>query len=59
MDRNKNGTLSKVEIMENYEKYFGKKLKYDDVEKLFDAVDLNKDGDIEFSEFVIACMNEK
>ena len=45
--------------MRGYERFFGKKLNMEDVEKIFDCVDLNQNNFIDYSEFVIATMNEK
>ncbi len=41
MDKDGDGRLSKEEIMEGYEKFFGKTLNKEDVDKIFDLVDLN------------------
>ncbi len=59
MDKNGDGKLSKEEIVEGYDQFFGKTLSKDDVGKLFDSVDIDKSGFIDYSEFVIASMNEK
>jgi Ca2+-binding EF-hand superfamily protein len=42
-----------MEVMEGYNKFFGRSLGMDDVEKIFDAVDFDKSGSISYSEFVI------
>lgn len=39
--------------------FFGKSKDYADIEKMFDAVDIDKSGFIDYSEFVVAAMNEK
>ena len=59
IDKNGDGKLSKEEILEGYDSFFGKNLDKTDVEKMFDAVDIDKSGYIDYSEFVIAAMNEK
>lgn len=59
IDKNGDGKLSKEEIMEGYDQFFGKNLDKNDIEKMFDAVDIDKSGYIDYSEFVIASMNEK
>ena len=59
IDKNGDGKLSKEEIMDGYDQFFGKNLDKDDIEKMFDAVDIDKSGFIDYSEFVIASMNEK
>lgn len=59
IDKNGDGKLSKEEIMEGYAEFFGKTLNKDDVDKLFDSVDIDKSGFIDYSEFVVASMNEK
>ncbi len=59
IDKNGDGKLSKEEILDGYESFFGKNLEKSDIEKMFDSVDLDKSGYIDYSEFVIASMNEK
>ena len=59
IDKNGDGKLSKEEIMEGYGKYFGKHMEKEDIEQMFDSVDIDKSGFIDYSEFVIAAMNEK
>lgn len=59
IDKNGDGKLSKEEIMVGYEEFFGKTLDKNDIEKMFDSVDIDKSGYIDYSEFVIAAMNEK
>jgi len=51
--------LSKNEILEGYEKFYGQTLSKEDVFKIFDSVDIDKSGFINFTEFVMASMNEK
>lgn len=59
IDKNGDGKLSKEEIVDGYALYFGKHLNDEDVEQLFDSVDIDKSGYIDYSEFVVASMNEK
>ena len=59
LDKNGDGKLSKEEIFDGYENFFGKNLEKADIEKMFDAVDIDRSGYIDYSEFVIASMNEK
>ena len=59
LDKNGDGKLSKDEIFDGYENFFGKHIEKSDVEKMFDSVDIDKSGYIDYSEFVIASMNEK
>ncbi len=59
IDKNGDGRLSKEEIYEGYDLFFGKNMEKEDIDKMFDAVDSDKSGFIEYSEFVIASMNEK
>jgi len=59
LDKNGDGKLSKEEIMSGYDEFFGKTLDKSDIEKMFDSVDIDRSGFIDYSEFVIASMNEK
>jgi len=59
IDVNGDGKLSKEEILEGYTKFFGKTMEKEDVLKMFDSVDIDKSGFIDYSEFVVAAMNEK
>ena len=59
IDKNGDGKLSKEEILEGYDKFFGKTMDKEDVLKMFEAVDIDNSGFIDYSEFVVASMNEK
>lgn len=59
MDKNGDGKLSKQEILEGYEEHFNKVLDEDQLEKLFSSVDIDNSGFIDYSEFIMATMNEK
>lgn len=59
IDKNGDGKLSKEEILDGYDKFFGKTMDKEDVLKMFDAVDIDRSGFIDYSEFVVASMNEK
>lgn len=58
-DKNGDGKLSKEEIMEGYETHFGKTMNIEEVNALFKQVDIDDSGYIDYSEFVVASMNEK
>lgn len=59
LDTNGDGKLSKEEIMNGYEEHFGKLLNEDEVDKLFEDVDTDKSGFIDYSEFIVATMSQK
>ena len=59
LDKNGDGKLSKEEILSGYDQFFGRNLEEADVEAMFSAVDIDNSGFIDYSEFVIASMNEK
>ena len=59
MDTNGDGKLSKEEIKNGYAEYFGKSLSDEEIDILFDKVDADGSGAIDYSEFVVATMNEK
>lgn len=59
MDKNGDGKLSRQEILEGYEEHFNKSLDEDQLDKLFSSVDIDNSGFIDYSEFIMATMNEK
>ena len=59
MDKNGDGKLSRQEILDGYEEHFNRVLDEDQLEKLFSSVDIDNSGFIDYSEFIMATMNEK
>ena len=59
MDVNGDGKLSKTEIKNGYMQYFGKSLTDEQIDDMFAQVDADGNGEIDYSEFVVATMNEK
>ena len=59
MDINGDGKLSKEEIQIGFAQYFGRSLDDREVDEMFDKVDADGSGSIDYSEFVVATMNEK
>ena len=59
MDKNNDGMLSKEEISEGYEEQFGYPIDEEELDKIFDAIDTDGSGAIDYSEFLMATMNEQ
>lgn len=59
MDLNGDGKLSKDEIKGGYAEYFGRSLNDTEIDEMFEKVDADCSGAIDYSEFVVATMNEK
>lgn len=59
MDKNNDGMLSKEEIKDGYEEHFGMAIDDDEIDKMFAAIDTDGNGTIDYSEFLMATMNEQ
>jgi len=59
MDKDGNGTLDKEEVLNGYEEHFGIPISEEIVDAMFEAVDIDGNGSIDYTEFVMATMNEK
>ena len=59
MDLNGDGKLQKDEIKQGYAEYFGRNLSDQEVDEMFAKVDADGSGEIEYSEFVVATLNEQ
>ena len=59
MDTNGDGKLDKKEIQSVYLEFFGKVMSDEEVDDMFSKVDVDDSGAIDYSEFVVASMNEK
>jgi calcium-dependent protein kinase len=59
LDENGDGMLSKEELLNGYEKSFGVPINEEEVDKMFSAIDTDGSGTIDYTEFVVATVNEK
>ena len=59
MDKNGDGKLQKDEIKDGYAEFFGRNISDEEIDEMFAKVDTDGSGEIEYSEFVVASLNEK
>ena len=59
INKDHDGLLSKEEISEAYELYFGNPIDSDDINKLFRFIDVSGSDQIEYTEFMLACTPER
>jgi calcium-dependent protein kinase len=59
MDVSQCGVLSKADIKDGYSKLYGKNYTDAEMDAMFDAVDTDGSGMIEYSEFVVATLGEE
>ena len=59
MDSNGDGTLSKTEIKEGFKLFYGDEMNDDMIEQIFFKTDFDKNGQISYSEFIVATMNKQ
>lgn len=58
-DKNGDGVLSKEEIFEGYKSILGEVEASKEVERIMNEMDINKDGTIDYNEFVVAATNRQ
>lgn len=58
-DANGDGKLSMDEVKAGYLEHYGRVISDEEVERMFRSVDSDNSGFIDYSEFVVAAMNEK
>ena len=58
LDTNNDGKLSKEELTAGYQRIYGDAAE-DEVDKLFDIIDIDGSGFVEYSEWVIATIDKK
>jgi calcium-dependent protein kinase len=59
MDADGNGELSREEVLAGYEEHFGIPISEEAVDAMFKAVDIDGNGAIDYTEFVMATMNDR
>lgn len=59
MDKNNDGMLSKEEIKDGYEEHFGIPIDDEELDQIFNAIDTDGSGAIDYSEFLMATMNQQ
>ena len=59
MDKDGNGCLDKDELIAGYQEHFGIQLTGEQVNKIFEAVDVDGNGTIDYTEFCMATMSER
>ena len=58
MDLNGDGQINKEELMISYKQFFGRNLTLEQVDDIFLKVDADGNGVIDYSEFLIAALDE-
>lgn len=53
------GHLTKSEVAKAFRVYFGNAIDREDIDKMFNIIDVSGSGQIEFSEFLLACIPQK
>lgn len=56
-DKNGDGKLSMEEVKQGYLDHYGKIISDEEVEQMFNAVDSDKSGFIDYTEFIVATVN--
>lgn len=59
MDSNSDGKLTKEEIKNGYATHFGRQISDKELHAMFEKVDTDKSGFIDYTEFLVASVSEK
>jgi calcium-dependent protein kinase len=59
MDSDGDGTLTREEVKAGYNDHFGQSMSDEEIEKIFSSVDSDLSGEIDYTEFVAATMNQR
>jgi calcium-dependent protein kinase len=59
LDKNKDGKLQYDELMDGYQEFYGAEYAKEEVDRIFELVDVDHSGEIDFSEFVTATLNRE
>jgi calcium-dependent protein kinase len=59
IDDDNDGKLDKEELKKIYFNHYGKHLTDTELNQIYDKIDIDGSGKIDYSEFVVASMNEK
>ena len=59
LDDDKNGCLTKDEFFKGHKEFFGESLPLEEVEELYNQADIDGDGTIQYSEFVLAAKKKE
>lgn len=58
IDKDGDGQLTKEEILNGYEEHFGVPITEEQVDAMFEQIDIDGNGTIDYTEFVMATMNQ-
>ena len=58
-DKNGDGKISRDELKQGYRQYYGTDLTDTQINEIFDRLDVNRDGDISYNEFVSASIDQQ
>ena len=59
IDKNSDGKISKSELLSKYNEIMDERSAKETVDKIMSQLDINQSGDIDYTEFLSACMNFK
>ncbi|KRX08510.1 Protein kinase-like domain [Pseudocohnilembus persalinus] len=59
LDQNNDGKLTKAELFNGYKKFLNENEAKKTVDQVMDAIDINQSGAIDYTEFVMACLNRQ